>query len=209
MSGLDALTVVLFAAWCLSELAITLITIVNRRSGPAKAEDHVSYLANWLAAMVTVFLAVVTWRPRGLAAGLGHAGALRPVLGWLGCACLVLGITLRLAAVAALRQEFTTVVTLVAQHRLVDSGPYRRVRHPAYLGLLLSMLGFGLCSGNWVSLAVAIVFAGLARKGLLERFRAVATERFGRDGERSRWWRKRRATATGMPPPVLLRGPSV
>jgi protein-S-isoprenylcysteine O-methyltransferase len=89
-------------------------------------------------------------------------------LGWLGCAGLVLGLAVRLAAVAALRRQFTTLVVIGAQHRLVDSGPYRRVRHPAYLGLLVSMLGFGLCSGNWVSLAVAI---GLPLAAILYRIR--------------------------------------
>ncbi len=168
MSRLDALTVVLFAVWCLSEVAIQFITVVNRRNGPVKAEDRFSYLASWLAVMVTVFLAMATWRPRGLAAGFGHAGALRPVLGWVGCACLVLGLAVRLAAVAALRRQFTTVVTIVAQHHLVDSGPYRRVRHPAYLGLLMSLLGFGLCSGHWVSLAVAI---GLPLAAIVYRIR--------------------------------------
>jgi protein-S-isoprenylcysteine O-methyltransferase len=106
--------------------------------------------------MVTVFLAVTTWQSRSPVTGFGNAGALRPLLGGLGCACLVLGISIRLSAVATLRQQFTTVVAIVAQHRIVDSGAYRRVRHPAYLGLLLSLLGFGLCSGNWVSLAVAV-----------------------------------------------------
>jgi protein-S-isoprenylcysteine O-methyltransferase len=168
MCVLDALTVALFAVWCLSELAIQVITVVNRRSGPAEAQDRYSYLVTWLAVMVTVVLAVATWQRRGLAAGFGNAGALRPALGWLGCAGLVLGLAVRLAAVAALRQQFTTVVVIGAQHRLVDSGPYRRVRHPAYLGLLVSMLGFGLCSGNWVSLAVAI---GLPLAAILYRIR--------------------------------------
>jgi protein-S-isoprenylcysteine O-methyltransferase Ste14 len=169
MSLLDDLTVALFAAWCLSEVAITVINVVNRLSGPAEAEDRFSFLAIWLAVMLTVFLAVTIWRPRSPVAGFGNAGAFRPLLGWLGCACLVLGIATRLAAVATLRRQFTTMVAIVARHRIVDSGPYRRVRHPAYLGLLLSLLGFGLCSGNWVCLAVAV---GLPPAAIVYRIRA-------------------------------------
>lgn len=168
MSLLDDLTVALFAAWCLSEVTITVINVVNRLSRPAETEDIFSFLAMWLAVMVTVFLALNTWRPSGPGTGFGNAGALRPLLGWLGCTCLVLGIAIRLWAVATLRRQFTTVVAIVAQHRLVDSGPYRRVRHPAYLGLLLSLLGFGLASGNWVSLAVAV---GLPLAAILYRIR--------------------------------------
>jgi protein-S-isoprenylcysteine O-methyltransferase Ste14 len=156
MSLLDDLTTALFAAWVVSEVAIGLVNAVNRLRGPAENVDRFSYLAVSLAVLVTDFLAVAAWQGHGLIAGFGSVGALRPLLGWLGCVCLMLGIAIRLAAVATLRRQFTTTVTIGAQHRIVDSGPYRRVRHPAYLGLLLSLLGFGLCSGNWVSLAVAV-----------------------------------------------------
>jgi protein-S-isoprenylcysteine O-methyltransferase Ste14 len=156
MSLLDSLTAALFVAWCLSEVAISLINVVNRLSRRARVEDHLSFLDIWLALMVTVALAMITWLSRHSMAGFGDAEALRPLMGWLGCACLIFGIGIRLAAVATLRAQFTTAVTIVAQQRIVDSGPYHYVRHPAYLGLLLSLLGLGLCSGNWISLVVAV-----------------------------------------------------
>jgi protein-S-isoprenylcysteine O-methyltransferase len=168
MSRLNNLTTALFAAWVVSEVAIGLVNAVNRLRSPAATEDHFSHFAVSAAVLVTVFLAVTSWQGRGLIAGFGSVGALSPLLGWLGCACLVLGIAIRLAAVATLRRQFTTVVTIVAQHRIVDSGLYRHVRHPAYLGLLLSLLGFGLCSGNWVSLAAA---AGLPLATIAYRIR--------------------------------------
>jgi len=158
----------LFATWIVSEVVIGLVNAVNRLRGPADNEDRFSYLAVSAAVLVTVFLAITAWQSHGLIAGFGSVETLGPLLGWLGIACLVLGIAIRLAAVAALRRQFTTMVTIVAQHRLVDSGLYRRVRHPAYLGLLLSLLGFGLCSGNWVSLAAAI---GLPLAAIVYRIR--------------------------------------
>jgi protein-S-isoprenylcysteine O-methyltransferase Ste14 len=168
MSLLDDLTVALFVAWCISEVAISLINVVNRLSRRARAEDRFSFLGIWLALIVTVALAMITWLSRRPMAGFGDAGALRSLSGWLGCACLVAGIAIRLAAVATLRGQFTTAVTIVAQQRIVDSGPYHCVRHPAYLGLLLSLLGFGLCSGNWISLVVAV---GLPLTAVVYRIR--------------------------------------
>ena len=168
MSLLNALTVALFVAWCLSEAAISLINAVNRLRRPAGAEDRFSFLGIWLTLIVTVALAMITWLSRPRVTGLGDAGALRTLAGWLGCACLASGIAIRLAAVATLRSQFTTQVTVVAQERIVDRGPYRYVRHPAYLGLLLSLLGFGLCSGNWLSLVVAI---GLPLTAVMYRIR--------------------------------------
>jgi protein-S-isoprenylcysteine O-methyltransferase Ste14 len=44
---------------------------------------------------------------------------------------------------------------------IVRQGPYRLVRHPSYLGTLLSLLGLGLALGNLLSLAAALLgFAG-------------------------------------------------
>jgi protein-S-isoprenylcysteine O-methyltransferase Ste14 len=137
-------------------VAISLVNVVNRLQRPVQAEERVSFVGIWLAVLVTVVLTLTAGRARGPLRAFGDAGALGPLLGWLGCACLVLGIAIRLTAVATLRRQFTTTVTIVAQHRLVVSGPYRYVRHPAYLGLLLSLLGLGLSSGNWVVLAVAV-----------------------------------------------------
>ena len=46
-------------------------------------------------------------------------------------------------------------------HRVVNGGPYRAVRHPAYLGNLLATAGLGLALGNWVSLAILVVVPAL------------------------------------------------
>jgi protein-S-isoprenylcysteine O-methyltransferase Ste14 len=41
---------------------------------------------------------------------------------------------------------------IAANHRLVDTGPYRIVRHPSYTGALMAFLGLALCLANWASL---------------------------------------------------------
>jgi protein-S-isoprenylcysteine O-methyltransferase len=48
-------------------------------------------------------------------------------------------------------------VAIHSRHEVVDTGPYRRVRHPSYAGALLAFLGLALCLGNWVSLAVVMI----------------------------------------------------
>ena len=46
---------------------------------------------------------------------------------------------------------------MAADHRVVDDGPYRRVRHPSYTGLLLEFAGVGIVLGSWLGLAVILV----------------------------------------------------
>jgi len=44
----------------------------------------------------------------------------------------------------------------------VQTGPYRYIRHPAYSGTFLTMLGVGLAMTNWASLMALLlcVFSG-------------------------------------------------
>jgi len=67
------------------------------------------------------------------------------------------GVGLRWLAIAWLGRLFTFDVAIAADHRVIDTGPYRLIRHPAYTGSLLSYVGLGLCAGNAVSLVVLVV----------------------------------------------------
>ena len=63
-------------------------------------------------------------------------------------------------------------VSISAEHRLVDSGPYRYVRHPTYAGALLTFVGLGFCFGNWLTtlfLTLPIMAAFLWRIRIEER----------------------------------------
>jgi protein-S-isoprenylcysteine O-methyltransferase Ste14 len=57
-------------------------------------------------------------------------------------------------------------------HRVVDAGPYRRIRHPGYLGLALWALGTPFALGSRWALLPAGVTAGYIalRTALEDRF---------------------------------------
>ena len=74
-----------------------------------------------------------------------------------GVTCFVLGTILRWRAIQHLGQFFTVDVAVSQDHRVVDDGPYRLVRHPSYTGLLMQFAGLALCLGNWLSLAVILL----------------------------------------------------
>src|SRR6185503_845520 len=89
--------------------------------------------------------------------GFGSLATLFPLLGYVGCLMMAVGITIRLGAVATLKRHFTHKVAIIENHELVDIGIYGIIRHPAYLGHLVSLLGIGLILGNWVSLTALVV----------------------------------------------------
>jgi protein-S-isoprenylcysteine O-methyltransferase Ste14 len=68
-----------------------------------------------------------------------------------------MGMVLRLYSIIYLGPFFTNNVAIATNHRLIDSGPYRYIRHPSYTGALMLFLGLGLGTGNWLSVVVIIV----------------------------------------------------
>jgi protein-S-isoprenylcysteine O-methyltransferase Ste14 len=114
----------------------------------------------------------------------------REGLRWTGLALSVLGAAVRVAGLWSLGRQFSSYVTLQENHQLVQSGLYKRVRHPMYLGILLSMAGLPLVFRSWLVFPVwafALVFV-LVRIGQEEHLLA---ERFGAEFEsyRRHTWR--------------------
>ena len=60
-----------------------------------------------------------------------------------------LGITLALWARYHLGQYWSGRITLKEDHQLIRTGPYARLRHPIYSGILLAMAGTALTVGQW------------------------------------------------------------
>jgi protein-S-isoprenylcysteine O-methyltransferase len=166
METLETLAIISLAAWCASELTISLVSNGNRSRIPSAGVDRYSYLLVWFSTAVSLFLAFLIQKHLLLANGFGSLSPLFPLLGYLGCLVLLFGITIRLVAVATLRKQFTVKVTILEKHEIVDTGIYRILRHPAYLGHLAALLGIGLVLGNWVGL-LALVLLPLA--GILYR----------------------------------------
>jgi protein-S-isoprenylcysteine O-methyltransferase Ste14 len=75
----------------------------------------------------------------------------------IGALAVVAGLVVRIWAVRTLGRWFTTVVRVAADQQVVTDGPYRWVRHPSYLGLLLILAGLGLMLTDWVSLLLAVL----------------------------------------------------
>jgi protein-S-isoprenylcysteine O-methyltransferase Ste14 len=84
----------------------------------------------------------------------------------LGSVVLWCGLMLRAWAVVTLGSSFRTSVEVDAGQPVVTRGPYARIRHPSYTGLLLIALGAGIGLGNWLSLALCAVVPPL---GILPR----------------------------------------
>jgi protein-S-isoprenylcysteine O-methyltransferase Ste14 len=111
-------------------------------------------------------------------------------LRWLGVVLFAAGGTLRIWPVFVLGRRFSGLVAIQPGHTLVTTGVYGMIRHPSYLGLLVSSLGWVLAfrSGVGVMLTVLLIPPLLARVNSEER---LLQTQFGREYEtyRNRTWR--------------------
>jgi len=77
----------------------------------------------------------------------------------LGVVLLVAGSLLRRHCFRVLGSFFTGAVTIRPDHRVVDVGAYRWVRHPSYSAALLMTAGFAIAIGNALGLALSLAIA--------------------------------------------------
>jgi len=69
-----------------------------------------------------------------------------------------------------LGRNWSLVARMRSDHELIRTGPYARVRHPIYLGMLLFLLALAVALGHWVQLlaALPVFFIGTAIRTRLE-----------------------------------------
>jgi len=78
-------------------------------------------------------------------------------LRWLGIPLITIGIFVRIMARQSLKQQYSAIVKTTENHKLITTGIYRRLRHPAYLGILMLILGIPLSSWSMLGLGIAIM----------------------------------------------------
>lgn len=83
------------------------------------------------------------------------------VLFWAGIVLMLAGLGFRWYAIRSLGRFFTRTVATRRGQYVVDTGPYRYIRHPSYSGSLLMCLGAGLAMTNWAAL-LAVLAGALA-----------------------------------------------
>jgi len=104
---------------------------------------------------------------------------------------LVGGLIFRWTAILTLGRFFTVNVAISDDHKIIESGLYRYLRHPSYTGLLQAFLGLGLAFRNWISLVILFlpIIPALLRRITVEERALSAT--FGVQYEEycARTWR--------------------
>jgi protein-S-isoprenylcysteine O-methyltransferase Ste14 len=91
----------------------------------------------------------------------GGVGPVLPGGGWwpvaVGLAIFWGSVAFRAWAIRTLGRYFMCVVVIQESHEVIDTGPYSRIRHPSYLGLIGALLGLGIALDNWIGIAICVI----------------------------------------------------
>jgi protein-S-isoprenylcysteine O-methyltransferase Ste14 len=120
----------------------------NAASVERKPVNDLSNLTNF-ALIPAAAIAIVV--------GYARVGALPHWLFYPGLALFVLGLALTVWAYHTLGRFFSLEVQIQNDHNIVDSGPYRVLRHPGYTGVAFGFLGLGIALQSWVSVLVLLL----------------------------------------------------
>jgi protein-S-isoprenylcysteine O-methyltransferase Ste14 len=111
-------------------------------------------------------------------------------LRWLGALVLAIGITLLGLSHHHLGKSFHSLVVTKEGQTFVESGPYRRVRHPIYTAFFINYVGGGLLAGNWVLTFIPALLYGVLvalrvgdeERAMVEQFGQVYADYMQRTG---------------------------
>lgn len=167
--------------WLISELII--YQIVSKNNTPStndqspKSKDKGSW---WLLALGSTILSIIVllviyfkWQP-----------SLPTYVIPIGMILILLGISLRMWSVIALGKFFTLHVEIFSNHQIIETGPYRWIRHPSYTGVLLTAVGYGLASGYLVVLLSFVIILGGTLSYRMYVEEKALRDKFGRQWEK-------------------------
>jgi protein-S-isoprenylcysteine O-methyltransferase Ste14 len=153
-----------FLIWRVMEASVDIRTFQRLRAG-AKLQDKGSHVVLLCLIVFGLLLGILL----ALKVQAFAITSAPDIFFWLGIVLMYAGIALRLYAIKVLGRSFTTSVAVAPDQTVIETGPYRLIRHPSYTGILITLLGLGLSlTSNWLSL---LVIMGCALIGFSYRIR--------------------------------------
>jgi protein-S-isoprenylcysteine O-methyltransferase Ste14 len=165
-----------FISWCWTAFAVVWLVTAVRAKRTRQAESFAGQLGYRLVTIIAVLLIF----PFRLTANVLPTR----IFPWsqglydVACALTAIGILFACWARFHLGRNWSGNVTIKTDHELIRTGPYARIRHPIYTGILLALLGTGLATDAWRAvLGFALAVVGFWIKARREE--AVLGKEFG------------------------------
>ena len=135
-----------------------------------RRSQHLIWLTLCACLIAALFFKTLAWAP----VAVGYFPRQIPAL-----LMFTAGLGIRCAAIKRLGRFFTTNISIQHNHQLVVDGLYRRVRHPAYTGLLIALAGTGLAMGDFIAMLILTVPAYYVFSYRIEIEEKLLVKKFG------------------------------
>jgi protein-S-isoprenylcysteine O-methyltransferase len=148
MRTIDLFAIGIQTIWGLIELFI----LISKRSSKNESKSNefrFAYLMNYGCIGLGISSGIVIRITNFF--GLYSYEILFPILGII---LIITGSIIRINAIVTLKNAFTVNLAISDKQKLIETGIYKRIRHPAYLGGIISFWGFGVCYANIVSILI-------------------------------------------------------
>jgi protein-S-isoprenylcysteine O-methyltransferase Ste14 len=144
-----------YSIWIISELfGAVLIPKLRQRGATRVRRDR----GSGALVILTVFPSISI----AFAFGYNGVGMLPDWAYYLGISLMLLGIVVRQWAIAVLGRFFSLTVKVAEDHKVIDKGPYRVIRHPSYTGVLITFIGLGFAVQSVGALLVLLTLYGMS-----------------------------------------------
>jgi protein-S-isoprenylcysteine O-methyltransferase Ste14 len=173
MMRISNLFFIVCVLWIASEI---LLQLLRRSKNDSQDKDSGSVKRLNLVIYISVTIAVLISFTR-----FGYLTTNQFVLKISGLVLIIFGLEVRWFSILTLRRYFTVNVAIQVNHIIVQSGFYKYIRHPSYLGMLLSFFGLGLCLNNWISIGVMLIPITFAIANRIQIEELALKEAFGND----------------------------
>ena len=124
----------------------------SKKAQKATGDKNTSLVLN-----ISTFFSLVV----AMLLGYARIAALPSLLFYPGLATYLFGVAYASWAAISLGRFYAPTVQVQFDHRVIDKGPYRFIRHPRYAGGLLAFLGLGLALQSWAAVLTLLILIGL------------------------------------------------
>jgi protein-S-isoprenylcysteine O-methyltransferase Ste14 len=168
MISVNSLIQIVAILWIASEIVLSLF---RRARNKSKDFDKSNSLILWIINILSISIGINIAVKSG-SSGIGSFSTAYPLINYIGLLLIISGIAVRWTAILTLGRQFTTTLTIVENHKIIDTGIYKHIRHPSYTGGLMSFLGLSIAFSNWITFLVIffpILFGYIYRINIEEK----------------------------------------
>lgn len=165
--------IVIWSIWFASE--ILLARLMRSGNNDKKKQDKGSIVFIWVMIALAISM--------GIMFSINNRFYIsnQQLIPYIGIITIVVGMVFRFISIWTLGRLFTVDVTIRDNHTIKKDGIYSIVRHPSYLGSLVSFIGFGLSLNSWLSLIAIAVLMTIAFIYRIKIEEKVLINQFGAD----------------------------